>query len=153
MRTLELSFLVALVVVPPTAHRASTDGPIRVIVNRSVVVETLDLRELNRLYRGDVASLPGGARVVLAEQIGARQRFYAIVLKMTEDSFRRHWIRVVFAGNPVNPPTPFSTSEDLIRFVAKTPGAIGFLEGDADETVRVLRIDNIDAAAPTYPIR
>jgi len=139
--------------VPNEAASGIPEVPIRVIVNPGVRVESLGLKELNRLYLGDVTSLPGGARVTLAEQVGARQRFYAAVTRMTEDTFRRHWIRVVFAGNPVSPPTPFATALEVVQFVARTPGAIGFVEGLADETVRVLKIDAKEPGDPTYPLR
>jgi len=153
MRSIGLCLAAVLVAVPEREPPPSADTSIRVIVNRGTAVETLGLTELNRLYLGNLSSLPGGARVVLAEHVGARPRFYAAVAKMTEDTFRRHWIRVVFAGNPVSPPTPFWSPEEVVRFVARTPGAIGFLEGSTDETVRLLRIDGKNPSDPSYPIR
>jgi len=150
---IRLSALCALATFGNRSTTPDAQAPIRVIVNRGMQVESVDLRELERIYLGNVNSLPGGGRIVLAEQVGARQRFYQTVAKMTEDQFRRHWIRVVFAGNPVSPPTPFANPEDVVRFVARTPGAIGFLEGGANETVRVLRVDAKDATDPAYPLR
>jgi len=135
------------------ATRPTAEAPIRVIVNRGTAVESLDLKDLNRMYLGNLSSLPGGGRIVLAEHVGARERFYSIVAKMTEDRFRRHWIRVVFSGIPVSPPMPFATADEVTQFVSRTPGAIGFLEGAANETVRVVRIDGKEASDPGYPLR
>jgi hypothetical protein len=144
---LALWFMTA--VAPPV----KAPGPVRVFVNRGSGLESVSLVDLARMYRGEISSLPSGVRIVLAEQVQARARFYASVVQMSEDSFRRHWIRVVFAGSPAIAPRTFTSTEEIVAFVARTPGAIGFSDGAVDESVRVIRIDDQSAGRPDYPIR
>ena len=63
------------------------------------------------------------------------------VVRMSDDQFRRHWIRVVFAGNPVTPPQGFDTVADAVKFVATHRGALAFVNGPVDASVRILLID------------
>ena len=142
----------ALWFVTVSAPFVPSPAPVRVIMNRGAGLESVSLPDLARMFRGEIGSLPNGVRIVLAEQVSARGRFYADVIQMSEDTFRRHWIRVVFAGNPVAAPVPFTSTEAIVSFVARTPGAIGFTDGSPDDTVQVLRVDQKRVDDPSYPI-
>lgn len=149
-----LRLVVAAVVVSlSVAPLAAADAQIQVIVNPSASDSSITMRELARLFRGEVALLPGGERVRLVEHSAARDTFYDRVVRMSGDQFRRHWIRVVFAGNAVIPPVGFETARDVVRFVATHRGAIAFVHGPVDGSVRVLTIDGAAPGDPAYPLR
>jgi hypothetical protein len=134
-----------------TAGRAGAQ--IRVIVHPATPDTSITMRELARLFRGEYSSLPGGDRVRLVEHTAARAAFYQGVVQMSGDQFRRHWIRVVFAGNPVTPPEGFESVADAVRFVATHRGALAFVNGPVDATVKVLLIDGRAPGDPAYRLR
>jgi hypothetical protein len=129
------------------------EAQIQVIVHPSTPDSSISMPELARLFRGEVALLPGGERVRLVEQSTARDTFYERVVRMSEDQFRRHWIRVVFAGNAVTPPVGFESAADAVRFVAGHRGALAFVEGPVDASVKVLLVDGRHPGDPSYPLR
>jgi hypothetical protein len=140
--------VIALAVLPSRAA-----AQIRIIVHPATPDTSITMRELARLFRGEYSSLPGGDRVRLVEHSAARAAFYQGVVQMSGDQFRRHWIRVVFAGNPVTPPEGFDTVIDAVRFVATHRGALAFVNGPVDASVKVLLIDGRAPGDPAYPLR
>lgn len=145
----QLALAVAAVVLTASGARAQ----VRVIVHPATPDTSISLRELARLFRGEYSSLPRGDRVRLVEHVEARAAFYERTVQMSEDQFRRHWIRVVFAGNPVAPPEGFEHAADAVRFVATHRGALAFVTGPVDGSVKVLRIDGRLPGDPAYPLR
>jgi hypothetical protein len=147
-RLTRLTVMLALVVLPQRAH-----AQLRVIANRSYPDADVSLRDLTRLYRGEYSSLPNGQRVILAELGSARSRYVRVVTGMDDDTFRRHWIRLVFAGTPVQPPRVFADVESLCAFVGRTPGAIAIIDGRCDDLVRTLTVNGRPGGDPMYPLR
>jgi hypothetical protein len=140
--------LAALTVIPSQAH-----AQLRVIANKTFRDPDVSLRELTRLYRGEYGSLANGQRAVLAEQNGVRARYVRTLTGMDDDQFRRHWIRLVFAGTPVQPPRGFADAEAVCEFVARTPGALAIVDGRCDDGVRTLTINGHPAGDGQYPLR
>jgi hypothetical protein len=146
---LRLTIVVALFAVPGSRAEAQ----VLIIVHPSTPDTSISMQELARLYRGDYLALPSGVRARLVEHSPARATFYQRVVQMSGDQFRRHWIRVVFAGNPVTPPEGFESAQDAMRFVASHKGAVAFVDGPVDATVRVLMVDGKAPGDPAYPLR
>lgn len=143
-----LAALIALVLCPTAAH-----AQLRVIANQSYPDADISLRDLTRLYRGEYGSLTTGQRVVLAEQASARSRYTKVVTAMDDDAFRRHWIRLVFAGTPVQPPRSFPDAESVCAFVQRTPGAVAIIDGRCEDGVRTLTVGGKSAGDAQYPLR
>jgi len=58
----------------------------------------------------------------------------------TSRQFSTFWKRQIFTGKGV-PPTSFANEDDVVSFVARTPGSIGFVSGNASlKGVRLLDI-------------
>lgn len=131
----------------------TADAQLRVIVNRAVPDGGVSMSELSRLFRGEYGSLANGQRVVLAEELAARAKYVRVVTGMTDDQFRRHWIRLVFAGTPVQPPRTFPDAATTCTFVARTPGALAIVDGRCGADVRTLSVDGREADDPLYPLR
>jgi hypothetical protein len=57
---------------------------------------------------------------------------------MSVSAFNNHWRRLAMTGGGTAPKS-FDKEEDLRKFVAETPGAIGFVDSaNADASVAVL---------------
>lgn len=132
---------------------ASADAQLRVVANRGMPDVNVSMNDLARLFRGEYGSLTNGQRIVLAEQDIAREQYVRVVTGMTEDQFRRHWIRIVFAGTPVQPPRTLPDLESTCAFVARTPGALAIVAGRCDDSVRTLTVNGRSAEDAQYPLR
>ena len=65
-----------------------------------------------------------------------RQRFSQRVLRISPEEMERYWNDMYFHG--VSPPHVLASPEAVLRFVAQTAGAIGYVAYcDADPRVRV----------------
>jgi hypothetical protein len=146
---MRLVALFALLASCPAMARAQ----LRVIANKSYPDADVSMRDLTRLYRGEYGSLTNGQRAVLVEQASVRSRYVRLVTGMEEDQFRRHWIRLVFAGTPVQPPRGFADTASACAFVARTPGALAIVEGRCDDDVRTLTVNGRSLTDPQYPLR
>jgi hypothetical protein len=132
---------------------AMAQTQLRVIANRTYPEADISMRDLTRLFRGEYGSLTNGQRVALVEQASVRTRYVRLVTGMDDDAFRRHWIRLVFAGAPVQPPRGFSDTESACAFVSRTPGAIAIIEGRCDDGVRTLTVNGRPGGDALYPLR
>jgi len=86
--------------------------------------------------------MEGGDRVVLTDLDGnnVRKDFLEAYIGRSEAQFRNYWRKAVFSGQG-KPPKVFSSEEELVAFVAKTPGAIGYVDSKTDvSSVKVLNV-------------
>ena len=61
-------------------------------------------------------------------------------LKKSHAKWNAYWKRVVFTGNGT-PPEQFETQAELLEYVAKTAGAIGYIDSEASvENVNIIEV-------------
>ena len=113
---------------------------VAVITGPEAETAPLTAAELALLYRRQKLFL-GGRRaqpVNLPTQHPLRRWFSQQVLGRTPEELDGYWRDQYFNG--VLPPYVLASEEAVIRFVAATPGAIGYVSacGPADRRVRVL---------------
>ena len=70
----------------------------------------------------------------------ARKRFSEDVLRRSVTAVKSYWQQLVFSGRDV-PPPELSTDEEVIQFVLKHTGGIGYVSGNANlDRVKALTI-------------
>ena len=125
---------------PPVPLAFSEEAPVVVLVNQANPVDDLSLRQLARIYAGEVTEWPNGESIVPINRpihSEIRRRFYQIVLHAPPTT------RFFQTGSPI----PFETvrvdSETAIpRFVARDRGAIAYcFQPCGVDAVKVLKID------------
>ena len=116
--------------------------------------------DLRRMYLGQLTRWRDGRRVVLAvrpERTPAGRFFFDRVVEMPEIDFSRLWLGILFRGDAGSAPRVVSATDDLKRFLARTPDALGFLLasewGAGDPALRALAVDGSAPGAPAYPYR
>ena len=116
------------------------DATLAIIVSKSNHVDQLSMRDLARIYQGDLEKWPDGQRIAVLDcspDSSLRARFYRRVLQAEPNREFFH------PGSPI----PFkavllSSETSTRRFVARIPNAIGYISASAvDDTVKVLKID------------
>jgi ABC-type phosphate transport system substrate-binding protein len=130
--------LVFLVTAAGSSPRAGADPvavpPFRVIVNPSNPVVSVDRRFLLEAFLGKTTrwSDDRAVRPVdLPADSATRRRFSDDALRRSVSAVKSYWLQVVFSGHGV-PPPELDSDGNVVKFVLRTPGAIGYVSGAAD---------------------
>jgi ABC-type phosphate transport system substrate-binding protein len=100
-----------------------------VVVITHAPLRGLDAEQLRRIYTGRVVELDGQMLhpVQLAGGQPLRRRFHASVLQQSEDEYLAYWTVRRYIGKGT-PPPELASSAELLAYVQRTPGAIGYLQ-------------------------
>lgn len=122
---------------------ATTAAPWRVIVNQSNPATVVErrfvadafLKKTTRWSTGD-AIRPVDQR----DESPIRQRFSDDVLGRSVAAVKNYWAQLVFSGRDL-PPPELESDEDVVRFVVKNAGGVGYVSPAANvERVKVLTV-------------
>jgi hypothetical protein len=108
-----------------------------VIVNKNVAAEKIDAAGLKAVLLGKKVAWDSAGRVVLAvlKTGPVADEFLQKAADMNSSAFNNHWRRLAMTGGGTAPKA-FDKEEDLRKFVAETPGALGFVDSaNADASV------------------
>jgi len=104
-----------------------------VIVNAQSSVGAMSVSDLSRVFQKKNHNLPDGSEAVpvdLGKDSPVREAFSQAVLGRGVSQIEAFWQQQIFAGREV-PPDTRSTDEEIIAFVAQTPGGIGYVSTQA----------------------
>ncbi len=136
MKKLVLSVLgLALLTLGHWASMAQEQPPFKVITHPENPVTSLSKTEVSKILLKKVSKWDDGQRVRAVDQGGkgsVREVFTKEIHGRSLSSIKRFWQRQVFSGTDVPPPELASDSE-VLEYVRKTEGAIGYVSTDAPE--------------------
>ena len=138
-------WILLLVLLAARTPAAFTGGNIQVIVNSSTAVRDLSRTTLRAIFSMRVRQLPDGTPVtvfVLPDRDERHRAFCKDLLQVYPYVLRDTWDRMVFTGTG-QAPIEVGSQEELIRRVAETRGAIGYIaqEGRGSyDHIRILEI-------------
>jgi len=115
------------------AARADAAPEFRVIVHPSNPLQAADRGYLADAFLKKVSRWESGETiraVDLRPDSPARRRFSESVLKRSVGAVRSYWQQRIFSGRDV-PPPELESDESVLAFVAKFPGAVGYVSGAA----------------------
>lgn len=138
MKQKTLSRLVALLVLAGAGTPAFAAATL--IGNKDVAHEKLDDATVKSVFLGKKVTWDGAGRITLAvlKAGPVAEEFLKGAVDMTPSAFSNHWRRLAMTGGGTAPKA-FDKEEDLRKFVAETPGAVGFVDSaSADDSVVVL---------------
>jgi ABC-type phosphate transport system substrate-binding protein len=136
-----LTQALALIAFLTLATTAVSAAP-AVIGNKSIAGEKLDAATAKAVFLGKKVSWDTGGRVVLAvlKAGPVADEFLQKATEMNAGQFNNYWRRLAMTGGGTAPKS-FEKEEDLRKFVAETPGAIGFVDSaSADASVATLTL-------------
>ena len=114
---------------------------VAVIVNPANSVKTLSVNETKAIFLGKTSKFPDGSKAVVIDQTDSsttRSAFSDTVLGKTESQLKAYWSKRIFSGKGT-PPKTVSDDAAVKKFVASTPGAIGYVDsGNVDSSVTVV---------------
>jgi hypothetical protein len=124
------------------AAAGSRGAEIKLIANSSVEVSSVSADELRGVFLATKASLSDGSHVepVLLKSGAAHEAFVNRYLGKTSSALEAYYWSLVFTGKGWMPKTLASDAQ-VIRYVAKTKGAIGYVSAGADtEGVKAIMV-------------
>ncbi len=101
---------------------------------------SMDEEQIGKIFLGQTKTFPGGAEAtpVDIKESQVREEFGNKVLKKSPSQLKALWARQIFTGG-AKPPRELGSDEEVIKFVASTPGAIGYVDaGKANASVKVV---------------
>jgi ABC-type phosphate transport system substrate-binding protein len=105
-----------------------------VIVEPSNEVTSVERKFLEDLFLKKITRWPNDSAVRpadLAPNSAVRRKFTEEVLKRSVEAVQGYWQQRIFAGRDV-PPPEFDTDHDVVDYVLKHVGAVGYVSGAAD---------------------
>ncbi len=115
---------------------------VAVIAHLSVPEQELNKTRLLDIYTGDVKNWSDGKPVVVIDLKPAgdvKETFYKYLGK-SPSRMKSVWMKRMLSGEG-DPPVAVESENEMIKRVAATPGAIGFVSRDAvNDTVKTLAI-------------
>ena len=133
-------FSIAALVLVSVATVAGSD--IKVIANSSVTTDSISMAELRRIYLLQTRKLKDGSVVepVLQKRGSLHDAFSRQFLDRDSEEIRTYYHGVVFTGKG-SMPREVNSDEEMVSYVARTRGAIGYVSGGANtDSVKVLPV-------------
>jgi ABC-type phosphate transport system substrate-binding protein len=131
------AYLLALALLASAAlYRAEAIAapPFVLIVHPSNPTSSLERRFVTDAFLKKVTRWSHGEAIRPVDQgpdVAVRRRFSEDVLKRSVAAVRSYWQQIIFSGRGV-PPPELGSDEDVVRFVLKDPGAVGYVAGTAN---------------------
>jgi TonB family protein len=117
-------------------------GDIKVIANPNIKPDSISADELRRVFLEETISLADGTHVepVLRKSGPIHEAFLREYLGKTNDDLQTYYRSLVFAGR-ASMPKELGSDADVVVYVTKTRGAIGYVSAEADTgSVKVLEV-------------
>lgn len=137
-----LIFVLGLTLTAGAAAAAGED--VKVIAHSGMGVNEISVDELRAVFLGTRTSLKsaGVVKPVLGRDQTSLRQFAASYLGKSVAALETYYRSLMFTGKaPL--PVGFASEEEVVAYVARTPGAIGFVRestpGGAVKTLRVTR--------------
>jgi hypothetical protein len=145
----------------PSASLPGLQSPPRenlaIVVNRQNPMDGLSLSALRKIFLGERSHWPDGRRITLVlMDPGTPERAAVLreLCQMNESDYSRHILQDLFRGELQVSPKTLAAPAGVRKFVFNVPGAIGYVRAiDADDSVKVLRVDGLLPDDRDYPLR
>jgi hypothetical protein len=134
-----VAFVLALIVRSALASVPSY----RLIVNPANTTGALDRKFVTDAFLKKTTRWPSGELIRPADlgvESSVRRRFSDEVLNRSVAAVKSYWQQLIFSGRAI-PPPELDSDEEMVRYVAKYPGAVGYVSGAGEISgVRVVLV-------------
>ncbi|TAE29262.1 MAG: hypothetical protein EAZ92_06660 [Candidatus Kapaibacterium sp.] len=130
--------LVCLFVIAPVALQAQ----VAVIVHKSNATSNLSSADLKSIFTGDMTKFASGSNITIVtykSDTDSRKKFYGALGKKFTECQAALLKRMMNDG--LKPPVTFDSDDDVAGYVAKTPGAIGFVNPASVGAAKAITVD------------
>jgi ABC-type phosphate transport system substrate-binding protein len=113
------------------------------ICNKDVPDSSLSKDEVEQIFLGRKTRWGNGQKINFVVMNGGEVHadFLKKYVSKTESQFTMFWKKMVFTGKG-SMPKAVTTSEEVLKYVGETPGAIGYVPSPAaNDTVKVISVN------------
>lgn len=106
----------------------------RIIVHSDNPRRSVSRQFLARAFMKEVTEWSDGETlhpVDLRADSKTREKFSAVIIKRTVAAMRSYWQQRIFSGTGL-PPPELDSDDDVVRYVLKFKGSVGYVSGRAD---------------------
>ena len=161
MRFQPLAIAAASFLLLTTAVGAAEPPPARItfLVSARNTMRDISAGDLRRIFLGEISRWANGHRIIVfvrSSETPEGRLFLDRLVRMSDIDYSQWWLGAVFRGRSANPPRVLPSDEAMVKAVAATPDAIGFVAAPPaaiEPGVGVLTINGRTASDPDYPIR
>ncbi len=122
---------------------AHSEEPIVVIVNETGPLTHISPTEVREIYLGEIKFVDGIRIVPVNSPEGPiKDSFLSRVVGKTSKAYKLHWIKKVFQEG-LNIPSVKVNPHEIIEWISKEPGAIGYVPKNLVENAQNVRIIHI----------
>lgn len=144
LRALVLVAAIFLPAAQSPAGEIARGSTFQVIVNPANPVSHLTRAEVSAMFMKRIRSWRDGSEIMAVDQSSRsalRESFSREIHEKNTAFVSRYWQRLIFAGRGI-PPPELPSDEDVIAFVAKNRGAIGYVSTtvDLDDDVKAIAV-------------
>ncbi len=113
------------------------------ICNQDLPVTALDKATVGKLFLGKTTKLadkgktPKKVTLSTLKSGGVHNAFLKYFVNKTASQFESYWKKLVFSGKATMPKS-FKTDKELVAYVAKTSGAIGYIQVDTSKNTDIM---------------
>ena len=121
---------------------SGAERDLKIIANPALRISEISAAELKSIYLGTKTSLKEGGQIqpVLARDAKRMDQFAAQYLGKSSAALETYYRSLIFTGKG-SMPVSLASDEQIIDYVAHTPGAIAFVqESNANDRVKTLRV-------------
>lgn len=101
---------------------------------------SIDSAALSNIFLGKSSEFPDGSIAVpidLSDDNDAKAGFYSAVTNKDLSQLNAYWSKLIFTGKG-KPPKAMDDSDEVLELIAANPNMIGYIEGGADSSVKVI---------------
>lgn len=141
-RPLQRAFLLFSLAGSLSGGRQHSSRNLVIIANPTVKAQEISVDDLRSIFLGTKTSLGDGSylKPVLEKSGPAHAAFLKEYLGKTDGALQTYYRGLVFSGR-WSMPVSFNSDAEVVAYVEKTRGAIGYVEASAvDDGVKALRI-------------
>lgn len=124
------------------ASTGSLRSQIAVIVHKSVAIDSASAAQVADMYRLKTRKWQDGKRIVLYNlkaKNTTKEKFYKFIDE-NPLNLRKLWMRLQLTGE-ATPPHALETEEQVVKEVATTPGAIGYVRRQmVNDNVKIIAV-------------
>jgi hypothetical protein len=129
----QISSVASLLVALSLLSAAPAWAEYKVIVHASRDMSSISRATLQAVFLKKTTKWPDGATAVpvdLGENPSVREEFSKEVMARNIASVKSYWLQMIFSGRGT-PPIEMTSEDEVIAFVTRTAGAVGYVSGDA----------------------
>ncbi len=102
-----------------------------IIANKEVPESSLSPQEIQEIFLGKRVQWSDNSKIrfVTVGNAEVHSMFLKEYMKLSDADWKMYWKRMVFTGRGM-PPETIATEAEMISFVSKTKGAVGYVSSD-----------------------